>query len=105
MPNPDHERRAAEQRMMLRRHRPRAVTSAAEKPRVSCVIWGISECEARLAVAHPLATSPRHFTLNLFKDGSAPRDCEVARTDSQFVGVKFTNLVPQLVPNLGRRPS
>jgi hypothetical protein len=87
MPNPDHERRAAEQRMMLRHYRPRAVTSTAEKPRVSCAIWGISKSEARLAVAHPLATSPPHFTLNLFKDGSAPRDCEVARTYSQSVGV------------------
>jgi hypothetical protein len=37
---------------------------------------------------------PHHFTLNLFKDGSVKRDCEVVWIDTRFVGVKFTSLVP-----------
>jgi hypothetical protein len=101
MLNPDRERpnsgrRTAEQRTTLRRHTRRAATVilATEKPPVSCVVWDISEGGARLAVAHPLATLPRHFTLNLFKDGSVRRDCEVVWTDARFVGVKFTNLLP-----------
>jgi hypothetical protein len=101
MLNPDRERpnatrRTAEQRTTLRRPTRRAatVTFTAEKPPVSCVIWDISEGGARLAIAHPLATLPRHFTLNLFKDGSVRRDCEVVWTDARFVGVKFTSLVP-----------
>jgi hypothetical protein len=93
---PNTGRRSAEQRMTPRRHTRRAATVsfAAEKPPVSCVIRDISEGGARLAVAHPLATLPHHFTLNLFKDGSVRRDCEVVWTDARFVGVKFTNLVP-----------
>ena len=58
-----------------------------------CVIWDISDGGARLAVGHSLTDLPRHFTLNLFKDGSVRRDCEVVWTDTKFVGVKFTSLV------------
>jgi PilZ domain len=101
MPNPAREpakaeRRNAEQRMTLRRPTRRAatVTFAAEKPPVACVIWDISDGGARLAVAHPLATLPHHFTLNLSKDESVRRYCEVVWTDTRFVGVKFTNLAP-----------
>jgi hypothetical protein len=101
MPNPARElpkaeSRKAEQRMTLRRPARRAatVTFAAEKPPVTCVIWDISEGGARLAVAHPLATLPHHFTVNLSKDESVRRDCEVVWTDTRFVGVKFTNLAP-----------
>jgi PilZ domain-containing protein len=65
-----------------------------DKPPVPCVIWDISDGGARLAVGHSLATLPRHFTLNLFRDGSVRRDCEVVWTDARFVGVKFTNLLP-----------
>jgi hypothetical protein len=96
MPNPARELPKAEQRMTLRRPSRRAttVTFAAEKSPVACVIWDISEGGARLAVAHPLATLPHHFTLNLSKDESVRRDCEVVWTDSRFVGVKFTGLAP-----------
>jgi PilZ domain len=93
---PKTERRKSEKRMTLRRPARRAatVTFGAEKPPVTCVIWDISEGGARLAVAHPLATLPHHFTLILFKDGSVRRDCEVVWTDARFVGVKFTSLAP-----------
>ncbi|HEV3373725.1 MAG TPA: PilZ domain-containing protein [Xanthobacteraceae bacterium] len=101
MPNPAREQpkaetRNAEQRMTLRRPTRRAATVSfgAEKPPVTCVIWDISEGGARLAVAHPLATLPHHFTLNLSKDESARRHCEVVWTDRRFVGVKFTGLAP-----------
>ena len=47
-----------------------------------------------MEVSRGLADLPRHFTLNLFKDGSVRRDCEVVWTDSKFVGVKFTSLIP-----------
>jgi PilZ domain len=60
---------------------------------VPCVIWDISEDGARLAVAYP-ANLPDHFTLNLFKDFSVRRDCEVVWTDGRFVGVRFISLVP-----------
>jgi len=68
------------------------VTFDAERLPVTCVIWDISESGARLAVAHP-ENLPDHFTLNLFKDGSVRRDCEVVWTDARFVGVRFTSLV------------
>jgi hypothetical protein len=101
MLNPDREQpktklRKGEQRKAFRRPARRAatVTFAAEEPPVTCVIWDISDGGARLAVAHPSANLPQHFTLNLFKDGSVRRDCEVVWTDARFVGVKFTSLVP-----------
>jgi PilZ domain len=69
------------------------VSFGAEKLPVTCVIWDISEGGARLALAHP-ANLPHRFTLNLFRDGSVRRDCEVVWVDGQFVGVRFTGLVP-----------
>jgi hypothetical protein len=69
------------------------VSFGAETLPVTCVIWDISEGGARLAIAHPLANLPHRFTLNLFKDGSVRRDCEVVWTDARFVGVRFTSLV------------
>jgi hypothetical protein len=70
------------------------VSFCAEKPSVGCVIWDISQGGARLTVEHPLADLPHHFILNLFKDGSVKRDCEVIWIDMRFVGVKFASLVP-----------
>jgi PilZ domain len=101
MLNPDRERpntarRSAEQRTTLRRYTRRAatVTFGAGEPPVTCVIWDISEGGARLAIARPMASLPQHFTLHLFKNGSVRRDCEVVWTDSRFVGVRFTSLLP-----------
>ena len=87
--------RGPEERKSLRRPTRRAATVSfgAEKPPVPCVIWDISDGGARLAVGYALADLPRRFTLNLFKDGSVKRDCEVVWTDTKFVGVRFTSLV------------
>jgi hypothetical protein len=88
--------RSREQRKSVRRFRRRAATVSfgAEKPSVKCVIWDISEGGARLAIALRSADLPHHFTLNLFRDGSVQRNCEVVWTDKRFVGVKFTGLAP-----------
>ena len=59
------------------------------EPPVRCVIWDISDGGARLAVAHPLETLPRTFTLALFKDRSVQRNCEVVWINSRYVGVRF----------------
>jgi len=78
------------------RHQTRRVATVsfgADKPPVPCVILDISDGGARLAVEHPLADLPEHFTLNLFKDGSVSRGCEVVWTDTKFVGVRFTSLL------------
>jgi hypothetical protein len=85
--------RSGEQRKSLRRFTRRAgvVSFRAGKPSVPCVIWDVSEGGARLAVAHPLAELPHHFTLHLFKDGSVQRYCEVIWMDRRFVGVKFVD--------------
>jgi PilZ domain len=87
--------RTRDDRKSVRRPTRRAATVSlgADKPSVPCVIWDISDGGARLAVGHALADLPRRFTLNLFKDGSVKRDCEVVWTDTKFVGVKFTSLV------------
>jgi hypothetical protein len=87
--------RGHDDRKSVRRPTRRAATVSfgADKPTVPCVIWDISDGGARLAVGHALADLPRQFTLNLFKDGSVKRDCEVVWTDSKFVGVKFTSLM------------
>jgi hypothetical protein len=87
--------RTRDDRKSVRRPTRRAATVSfgADKPSVPCVIWDISDGGARLAVGHALADLPRHFTLNLFKDGSVKRECEVVWTDTKFVGVKFTSLV------------
>ena len=85
-----------EERKTVRRFTRRAatLTFGDQKPSVECVIWDISEDGARLAVALPLADLPLHFTLNLFKDESVQRKCEVVWMDKRFVGVKFTGCVP-----------
>jgi hypothetical protein len=85
--------RSREERKTVRRFTRRAATLAFgdQKPSVECVIWEISEGGARLAVALPLADLPNHFTLNLFKDESVQRKCEVVWMDKRFVGVKFTD--------------
>jgi hypothetical protein len=85
-------KRRHDDRSSVRRPARRAATVSfgVEKPSVPCVIWDISDGGARLAVGHPLADIPTHFTLNLLRDGSGSRDCEVVWTDARFVGVKFT---------------
>ena len=88
--------RSREQRRNLRRFTRRAATLTLgdQKPSVDCVIWDISEGGARLAVGLPMSDLPQQFTLNLFRDESVQRRCEVVWTDRRFVGVKFTALVP-----------
>jgi len=56
---------------------------------VPCVVWDMSDGGARLAVAYPLASLPRTFTLALYKDGSVRRNCEVVWTDTRYIGVRF----------------
>jgi hypothetical protein len=70
------------------------VSFGPETPPVTCVIWDISEGGARLAIARPSADLPRHFTLNLYKDGSVQWTCEVVWIDARFVGVKFIGGAP-----------
>jgi PilZ domain len=60
-----------------------------QAPPVHCVVWDMSDGGARLAVAHPLSSLPRTFTLVLYKNGSIRRNCEVVWTDTHYVGVKF----------------
>jgi hypothetical protein len=88
--------RSREERTSARRFTRRVATVSvgAGKPSVTCVIWDISRGGARLAVALPLAALPNYFTLNLRKDGSVQRNCEVVWTDNRFVGVKFTEPPP-----------
>jgi hypothetical protein len=88
--------RSREDRKNVRRFTRRAatLTFANQKPSVECVIWDISEGGARLAVGLPLSHLPRQFTLNLFKDESVQRECEVVWMDKRFVGVKFTGYFP-----------
>ena len=85
-----------EERKTVRRFTRRAatLTFGDRKPSVDCVIWDISEGGARLAVGLPLSDLPHNFTLNLFKDESVQRKCEVVWMDKRFVGVKFTGCVP-----------
>jgi hypothetical protein len=87
--------RSSEQRKALRRPARRAatVTFGPKTPPITCVIWDISEGGARLAIARPMANLPHNFVLNLYKNGSVKRDCEVVWTDASFVGVKFNGLV------------
>jgi PilZ domain len=65
------------------------VVLSMDEPPVHCVVWDMSDGGARLAIAHPLDSLPRTFTLVLYKDGSVRRNCEVAWTDTRYVGVKF----------------
>jgi hypothetical protein len=85
-----------EQRKAIRRPARRAakVSFGTGKPSVNCLIWDISEVGARLAVAHPSADLPHHFTLSLFKNKSVKRNCEVVWTDRRFVAVKFKERAP-----------
>ena len=87
--------RLPEQRKAVRRftRRSASVTFGPNVPPSPCVIWDLSEGGARLAIARPISELPRHFLLNLYKDGSVKWACEVVWTDSKFVGVKFNGLV------------
>jgi hypothetical protein len=84
--------RYREVRKRIRRFTRRAATVSlsTEKAPVECVIWDLSEGGARLAVALPMANLPQHFALNLVRDGSDQRYCEVVWMDKRFAGVKFT---------------
>jgi hypothetical protein len=88
--------RYREGRKSVRRFTRRAATVSfgAEKPSTDCVIWDISDGGARLAIALPSAELPSHFTLNLFRDGSVQKNCEVVWVDKRFIGVKFTEQAP-----------
>jgi hypothetical protein len=81
---------SCEQRKSLRTRRAATISFDVCGLSVPCVIWDISECGARLAVAHPLVDLPHHFTLHLFKDDSVQR-CELIWMDRRFVGVKFVD--------------
>lgn len=67
------------------------VVFGAHEPSATCVIWDMSDGGARVAVAHPIATLPHTFTLVLAstRSGTIQRKCEVAWTDTRYVGVKF----------------
>jgi hypothetical protein len=88
--------RSREQRKSLRRFTSRVATLSlgVGKPPINCVICDISDGGARLAVELPFADLPHQFILNLFKDGSVGRNCELVWTDERFVGVRFTGLLP-----------
>ena len=88
--------RSREDRVNVRRfmRRVATLTFGDQKPSVEGVIWDISEGGARLAVALPLADLPHHFALNLSKDDSVQRECEVVWMDKRFVGIKFTGYLP-----------
>jgi hypothetical protein len=88
--------RSTEQRKNLRRFTRRAATLSldAQRPSVDCVIWDLSQGGARLAIALPLTELPHQFTLNVFRDGSVKRPCEVLWMNRRFVGVKFMDQVP-----------
>jgi hypothetical protein len=70
------------------------VSFGAARPPAACVIWDISEADARLAMARPRADLPRHFALNLYDDDGVQWNCELVWTDSRFIGVKFIGRVP-----------
>jgi hypothetical protein len=88
--------RYREDRKSARRFTRRGATAnfSADKPSVDCVIWDISDGGARLAIALPLADLARHFILNLLRDESVQRLCEVVWMDKRFVGIRFTRQVP-----------
>jgi hypothetical protein len=87
--------RYREDRKSVRRFTRRGATvSVSPKSTVACVIWDISDGGARLAIALPMTDLPRYFILNLFRDGSVQRHCELVWMDKRFVGVKFTEQTP-----------
>ena len=59
--------------------------------RIRCIIADMSDGGARLIISHALPSLAHTFTLTLFKDGSANRDCKIVWTDRRQVGVKFTS--------------
>jgi PilZ domain-containing protein len=66
------------------------VFSGREQP-IPCVIFDISSGGARLAIGRSSEAVVRNFTLVLYKDRSAMRDCEVVWLDRRYVGVKFVS--------------
>jgi hypothetical protein len=56
---------------------------------IRCVVSDLSDSGARLSFANPIAGLAHNFTLMLFNDASAQRDCEVVWTDRRSAGVKF----------------
>jgi hypothetical protein len=79
----------------VRRYPRRTVTVSfgPNAPPVPCVIWDISQSGARLSIARPTADLPHRFTLNLQKQGSVKRDCEIVWFNAKYIGVKFNGLV------------
>lgn len=58
---------------------------------VRCVILDLSSGGARLAIGLPTAEIPRTFTLVLYRDRSALRECEVVWMGRRNIGVKFVS--------------
>ncbi len=58
---------------------------------IPCVIFDISNGGARLAIGRSTKDLPDRFTLMLYKDGSAQRECEIVWFDYKYVGVKFVS--------------
>ncbi len=67
------------------------IVIAGIEQRNPCVIFDISSGGARLAIGRSTRDLPDRFTLSLYKDGSAQRDCEVVWFDYKYVGVKFVS--------------
>lgn len=70
-------------------HRAAEICIGTQEKQVRCKILDMSDGGARLAISSTIANLPSTFTLVLFKDTSAQRDCEVVWTDNRCVGVKF----------------
>lgn len=83
---PGWEARKTQRRLM--RRAAEVMLPGQEHP-VPCVILDASSGGARLAIGHPSADIPRTFTLVLYKDRSALRNCELVWMDRRQVGVKF----------------
>lgn len=65
------------------------VTFSGKDRAVPCIILDVSSGGARLVIGQPTTEIPRTFTLVLYKDRSAQRDCELIWMDRRSVGVKF----------------
>jgi hypothetical protein len=72
----------------LMRRGAEVIFDAPELP-IRCVVSDLSDSGARLSFANPIAGLAHNFTLMVFNDASAQRDCEVVWTDRRSAGVKF----------------
>jgi PilZ domain len=81
-------REARKTQRCLMRRTAQVMLPGQERP-VPCIILDASSGGARLAIGHPSTEIPRTFTLVLYRDRSALRECELVWMDRRYVGVKF----------------